>query len=149
MKYNLLFVFRQQSNTIRYIERKNKIFKYPLTKPIFCGIIIGQQKISGCGGTGIRARFRFLCSQGHAGSIPVTRTMLSVHNASELWTLSFSIYSTYLIFVCRGAGSVSLLVFCQAVTVLGRYSTATPRRVSSLRRSFFGPAGISSAPMNL
>ena len=68
--------------------------------------------------------------------------MLSVHNASELWTLSFSIYSTYLIFVCRGAGSVSLLVFCQAVTVLGRYSTATPRRVSSLRRSFFGPARI-------
>ena len=46
-----------------------------------------------------------------AGSNPVTSTMLSVHNASELWTLSFSIYSTYLIFVCRGAGSVSLLVF--------------------------------------
>ena len=36
-----------------------------------------------------------------AGSSPVTQTMLSVHNASELWTLSFSIYSTYLIFVCR------------------------------------------------
>ena len=32
-----------------------------------------------------------LGSNGHtrAGSIPVTRTMLSVHNASELWTLSF------------------------------------------------------------
>ena len=29
------------------------------------------------------------------------------------------IYSTYLIFVCKGAGSKSLLVFCQAVTVFG------------------------------
>ena len=53
------------------------------------------------------------------------RTMLSVHNASELWTLSFYIYSTYLIFVCKGAGSKSLLVFCQAVAVLGRHSTTT------------------------
>ena len=73
---------------------------------------------------------RVLWEHQAVGSNPATPTMLSVHNASELWTLSFSIYSTYLIFVCRGAGSVSLLVFVRR----SRYSgDIRPRRRDGYR----------------
>ncbi len=65
-----------------------------------CGIILKQ---CGYGGIGRRVWFRSICSQGHAGSSPVIRTMIAIQNVwhcqnssnfravllSEIWKFSF------------------------------------------------------------
>ena len=56
-----------------------------------------------------------------AGSSPVTRTISSVHNGLQLWTLDF--------YVLMYEQAVSLLIFH---AVLVTYSTATPFRVSAV-----------------
>ena len=62
-----------------------------------------------------------------AGSSPVTRTISSVHNGFELWTLDFFVISSF--FVMYGAGFKPALLFYADLVI---YSTATPFRVSAL-----------------
>ena len=62
-----------------------------------------------------------------AGSSPVTRTISSVHNGFELWTLDFFVISSF--FAMYGAGFKPALLFYADLLI---YSTATPFRVSAL-----------------
>ena len=59
-----------------------------------------ENQTRGRGGIGRHARFRFLCHR-CAGSSPVARTSMSVHNGFKLWTLIFYSISSDLYVVSR------------------------------------------------
>ena len=69
---------------------------------------------------------RLTGGQEAAGSSPVTRTMLNVHNGLDRYEHSFFMHIS--IFYVSEQGC--LLLFCYAVIAFGIYETATPCLVS-------------------
>ena len=69
----------------------------------------------------------FIYAEPRGGSYCGTRTISSVHNGFELWTLDFFAISSF--FVMYGAGFKPALLFYADLVI---YSTATPFRVSAL-----------------
>ena len=90
-------------------------------------------------------RCRFLWDVDAAGSNPVTPTISSVHNTSELWTLDFflPVFTFSLIF--NFLSSFSALFFLPYIAI-GRYSISTPCLESSLYVCFGITLGRSIHP---
>ena len=77
--------------------------------------------------SGRRGRRPLTGGQEAVSSSLATRTISSVHNGFELWTLDFFAISSF--FVMYGAGFKPALLFYADLVI---YSTATPFRVSAL-----------------